>query len=209
MRRRARRRSPLARLAIAVILLAIALLAWAALARHFAPVSNTSLTHFDAIVVLGSPADADGNPTPHELASVAEAVREYERGVAPRLIFTGAAVHNRFVEARTMAQAAEAQGIPPSAILLDTEARNTIQNACYSARILKAHGWQSAEVIASPIHLPRAAMIFSRLPLAWRMHAAPPSGPVSSMDVEIGTAWETLKTARYLVWARKMDRCEP
>lgn len=194
---------------MAAILLGFALLAWAWLARRFAPVSNTSLTHFDAIVVLGYPADSDGNPTPRELASVTEAVREYERGVAPRLIFTGAAVHNRFVEAQVMARAAEAQGIPASDVLLETQARNTIQNACYAERIMKAHGWGSAEVVANPAHLPRAAMIFSHLPLEWRMHAAPPSGPVSSMEEEIGTAWETLKTARYLVWAQEMDRCQP
>ena len=62
----------------------------------FAPSSNTNLTRFDAIIVLGSPADADGNPTPEQLARVTEGVREYERDVAPRLIFTGGPAHNRF-----------------------------------------------------------------------------------------------------------------
>jgi hypothetical protein len=49
-------------------------------------------------------ADSDGNPTPTQLARVTEAVHEYERGVAPRLILTGGAVLNRFVEARVMAR---------------------------------------------------------------------------------------------------------
>ncbi len=35
-----------------------------------APASNTSLTRFDAIIVLGYPADSDGNPTPELLARV-------------------------------------------------------------------------------------------------------------------------------------------
>ncbi len=194
---------------MAAVAVGLGLFGWASLARRFAPTSNTSLDHFDAIVVLGYPADSDGDPTPRELASVTEAVHEYERGVAPRILFTGAAVRNRFVEAQVMAGAAEAQGIPSSAILEETHARNTIQNACYAVRTMKAHGWQSAEVIANPTHLPRAGMIFSHLPLEWRMHAAPPPGPVSSMDEEIGTAWETLKTARYLVWAQEVDRCQP
>ena len=115
-------------LALAVI---FALFAWAVLARQFAPVSNTGLTRFDAIIVLGSPADSDGNPTPEQLARVTEGVREYERDVAPRLIVTGGPVHNQFVEARVMARAAEAQGIPESAIFVEPEARDTIQNACY------------------------------------------------------------------------------
>jgi len=83
------RRKPLgwqARLAIAGCGLIFAVLAWAAIARALAPRSNTSLTRFDAIVVLGTPADGDGNPKPNQLARVTEAVHEYERGVAPRLI---------------------------------------------------------------------------------------------------------------------------
>ena len=68
-----------------------------------APTCNTSLTRYDAIIVLGNPADRDGNPKPELLARVTEGVHEYERGVAPRLILTGAAVRNGFIEARVMA----------------------------------------------------------------------------------------------------------
>ena len=209
MARRSGRRRWITRLALVFMVLGLALIVWAALARRFAPVSNTPLTQFDAIIVLGYGADADGNPSPRELASVTEAVREYERGVAPRLIFTGAAVHNRFVESRVMARAAEAQGIPASAILVDTQARSTIQNACYADRMMKAHGWGSAEVIANPTHLPRAGIIFSHLPLAYHMHAAPPLEPGSQIGSDAASAMEILKTARYLVWAREMDRCQP
>jgi uncharacterized SAM-binding protein YcdF (DUF218 family) len=185
------------------------LLAWGTLARQFAPLSNSDLSRFDAIIVLGTPADSDGNPTPYQLASVTEAVREYERGVAPRLILTGAAAHNQFVEARVMARAAHAQGIPESAIYVEPDALDTIQNACYSARIMKFHGWHSAEVISSTKHLPRAGMIFSRLPIQWRMHAAPPLAPMSADHSIVNTMIEILKTDRYLVWTRQTERCEP
>ena len=67
----------------------VALFAWAALVRVFAPMSNTSLNHFDAIIVLGASVDRDGNPSPELQARVTEGVREYERGVAPRLILSG------------------------------------------------------------------------------------------------------------------------
>ena len=197
------------RVVIVAAVVVIALIVWAAIERHVAPTSNTSLARFDAIIVLGVPADDDGNPTPSELARVTEAVREYDRGVAPRLILTGGAAHNRFVEARVMARAAEAQGIPESAILLEGESNDTIHNACYSARIMKAHGWRSAEVIAAAAHLPRAGMIFSRLPLEWSTHAAPPLSPQSDLRAEAETVIETLKTARYLVWARQSEYCEP
>ena len=136
-RRRLGWRGSLSLVAVAAILI---LLAWGVIARRLAPTSITSLTRFDAIIVLGYPADSDGNPKPIQLARVTEAVHEYERGVAPRLIFTGGAVLNRFVEARVMARTAQAQGIPESAIFVEPEAKDTIQNACYAVRIMKAHG---------------------------------------------------------------------
>jgi uncharacterized SAM-binding protein YcdF (DUF218 family) len=187
----------------------LALPSWGILARHFAPTSNNSLTRFDAIIVLGTPADADGNPTPSQLARVTEAVHEYQRGVAPRLILTGAAAHNQFVEARVMARAAEAQGIPSSSIFVEPQAMDTIQNACYSVRIMKAHGWHSAEVISSAAHEPRAGLIFSRLALQWRTHAAPSLSRDSGVEATVAATIETLKTVRYLLWTRQTERCDP
>jgi uncharacterized SAM-binding protein YcdF (DUF218 family) len=181
----------------------------AAIARQMAPVANTSASRFDAIIVLGAPANSDGNPTPDLLARVTEGVREYERGVAPRLILTGGAAHNRFVEARVMARAAQAQGVPPDAILVEPQALDTLQNACFSSRILRQHGWRSAEVVSESAHLPRAGLIFSQLSLDWSTHAAPPLQPESVAYQQARSAVETLKTLRYLVWARWVESCEP
>lgn len=197
------------RLVIAAAVVSLALIGWAVLARQFAPVSNTGRTRFDAIIVLGYPADADGNPTPELLARVTEGVREYEREVAPRLIFTGGAGRNGFVQAQVMARTAEAQGIPASAILEEPQASDTIHNACYSVRILRAHGWSSAEVVSSASHLPRAGLIFDRLPLEWRTHAAPPQQPRSAAYTAAVAALETLKTLRYLAYAQWGERCQP
>jgi len=66
--RKGQRRKPLGwkpRVAIAASVAALALLSWSAIARSLAPASNTALTRFDAIIVLGTPADSDGNPSPH------------------------------------------------------------------------------------------------------------------------------------------------
>jgi uncharacterized SAM-binding protein YcdF (DUF218 family) len=205
------------RLILAVLLLIFGLLGWGIIARMLAPASNTSLTRFDAIIVLGTSADRDGNPTPEMLARVTEGVHEYERGVAPRIILSGSAAHNRFTEARVMAATAHAQGIPDSAIFEEPRALDTIQNACYSERIMKAHGWRSAEVVSSAYHLPRAGIIFSELPMEWRTHAAPPLEPESAPESAPGSMaypWaaaseETVKTVRYLIWARWRESCQP
>ncbi len=87
--RQRRRLGWIGRLVLACCLVVLGLFGWAALARQLAPTSNTSLTRFDAIIVLGAPTDEDGNPSPIQLARVTEAVHEYERGVAPRLILSG------------------------------------------------------------------------------------------------------------------------
>jgi uncharacterized SAM-binding protein YcdF (DUF218 family) len=196
-------------LTLAALLLIPFLMGCGAVARLLAPVTNTALTRFDAIIVLGNPADSDGNPTPTQLARVTEAVHEYELGVAPRLILTGGASHNRFTEARVMARTAHAQGIPESAIVIEPESRDTIENACDATRIMKARGWQSAEVVSSASHLPRAGLILSGLPLLWRTHAAPPLEPQSAAYLWASASVEDLKTVRYLVWSRWIEHCDP
>lgn len=206
--RKRKRANWLARGVVTCVLLVFAVVAWAALARVVVAKENTSQDRFDALIVLGYPADADGNPSPTEQARVTEAVREYERGVAPRIIFSGGAAHNQFVEAQVMARTAEAQGIPGDAILEDRRAMNTIENACDSVRMMREHGWDSAEVVTSPSHAPRAAMIFSELPLKWRMHSAPPPGPEPASLKFALTSMEILKTVHYLVWSRQMEPCK-
>jgi uncharacterized SAM-binding protein YcdF (DUF218 family) len=137
------------------------------------PLSNTDASHFDTLIVLGYPAFPDGTPRPEMQERVLEGVREYRSGVAPWIIMTGGAAHNHNVEAHVMAQLAEAQGVPASAVIEEGQAHDTIQNAYYSVKIMRQHGWHSAEVVSSHSHLPRASLIFAHFPITWRMHAAP------------------------------------
>lgn len=163
--------------AIAVVLVVATLI----LAGIFVtmPSGNVTATHFDTIIVLGYPANPDGTPSPEQRERVLEAVREYQAGVAPRIIVSGRAAHNSYVEADVMAQLAKSQGVPASAILEEPQAQNTIQNLLYSAQLMHQHGWSSAEIVSSPSHLPRAAFIVNTLNLDrptlsidWRTHAA-------------------------------------
>jgi uncharacterized SAM-binding protein YcdF (DUF218 family) len=143
------------------------------------PTHNTGAAHFDAIIVLGYPAKKDGTASPEQRERVLEGVREYKAGVASHLIVTGSAAHNRFVEADVMAALAREQGVPAGDIFEERQALNTIQNVFYSAQMMHEHGWSSAEVISTPEHLPRAAMILAEfdkvqpgLAILWRTHAA-------------------------------------
>lgn len=196
------------RLILASCAIAVVCVAWAAIARAWAPTGNTSATRFDAIIVLGGNVDRDGNPSPDMLARITEGVNEYERGVAPHIILTGGPQHG-FVEARIMARAAEAEGIPASSLVLEPEAGNTIQNACFSARIMRQRGWRSAEVVTTAAHLPRAGIIFSGAPIQWRTHEAPALQPVSTLVADGRAASEVFHTLYFLVFSRWAERCSP
>jgi uncharacterized SAM-binding protein YcdF (DUF218 family) len=163
-----------------VVLIVVALALIVTINYKTLPTSNTPQTHFDTIVVLGTPTRSDGTPSPEQRERVLEGVREYKAGIAPHIIMTGGPAHNHFVEAHTMAQFAAAQGVPTSDILEEPQALNTIQNIYYSAQLMHQHSWSSAEVISSPNHLGRTALIlgtFNRtqptLSIDWRTHPAP------------------------------------
>lgn len=209
-RSRVQRRRPLRRIALAAFACVVVLLFVATIARSTAPHANTTRQSFDAIIVLGTPTDSDGNPGPVLLDRVNEGIREYEHGVAPRILFTGAAAHNQFTEASAMARIARSRGVPPSAILEEPHALDTIQNACYSARMLHQRGLHSAEVVSSPTHMPRAALIFAHLPpelaLEWRIHPAA-NDLTPAIESSAAGLVEIIKTARYLTWSRWTESC--
>jgi uncharacterized SAM-binding protein YcdF (DUF218 family) len=127
------------------------------------PTHNTAATRFDTLVVLGTPANLDGTASPEQRERVLEGVRQYKSGIAPHIIMTGAAAHNQYVEAHVMSQLAQAQGVPATAIVEEPQAQNTIQNIYYSAQIMHHENWGSAEVISSPHHLGRTALILNAL----------------------------------------------
>ena len=165
--------NPLRKLLIFLLALVILMIGGAALVYRTIPSTNTNLTHFDTIIVLGTPARLDGTPSPEQRERTLEGIREFKAGIAPHLIFTGGPAHNHFVEAHTMATLALAQGVPQDAIIEEGQAQNTIQNIFYSQHIMAAHGWTSAEVVSSPSHLPRTALILQHYSMAWHTHAAP------------------------------------
>ena len=140
------------------------------------PDHNAADTHFDTLIVLGTPARADGSPSPELRERIEEGVREYRAGVAPHLIMTGGAAHNHFVEAQVMADYAAQQGVPREAIVVEGQAKDTVQNIWFSHELMQANGWRSAEVISSPYHMPRTALILEHyvgpMGFDWRTHAA-------------------------------------
>jgi uncharacterized SAM-binding protein YcdF (DUF218 family) len=161
------------RLLVVLFVLCVITIVSAALVYRGIPAGNTDLSHFDTLIVLGTPANPDGSASPEQRERTLEGVREYKAGVADHLIMTGGAAHNQFVEARVMKELAVAQGVPAEAVTEEGQAQNTIQNIYYSEKIMAAQHWTSAEVVSSPSHLPRAALILAHYSFLWRTRRAP------------------------------------
>jgi uncharacterized SAM-binding protein YcdF (DUF218 family) len=136
------------------------------------PTHNTNLTHFDTILVLGTPALPSGQPSPEQRERVTEAVKEFKAGRADHMIFSGGKAANHFTEGQVMATLAIEQGVPATNIVVEGQALNTVQNIFYSNQIMQQKGWTSAEVVSSPSHLPRAGLILEHYPFQWKVHAS-------------------------------------
>jgi uncharacterized SAM-binding protein YcdF (DUF218 family) len=92
-----------------------------------------------------------------------EAVKLYQDGWAPKLIFSGAALDpNSPSNARSMALAAEKQGVPATDILMDETSTNTRENATNVAAIMTSAGYKSVILVTSPYHQRRAMVTFKR-----------------------------------------------
>ena len=53
-------------------------------------------------------------------------------------------------------------GVPPEAIVLETEAANTHQNVLYTHDILERAGWRRILLVSSPYHMRRALLVWRK-----------------------------------------------
>lgn len=124
-------------------------------------------TPIEVIVVFGAALAPDGTPGPALRRRVAHAVALWRAGRGRRLLCSGGVVVGTCSEAAVMAGCAAAAGVPRACIVEETRARNTWENAQYSAALMRAHGWDSALLVTERYHLPRARLAcrLARLPV--------------------------------------------
>ncbi len=82
----------------------------------------------------------------------------YRAGLAPVIVFTGYG-HARVSAAEAMARLARAEGVPEAAILIEPDARSTIQNAAFGLALLPPDTTRIL-LVSDAFHLPRSWMIF-------------------------------------------------
>ncbi len=115
----------------------------------------------DAIVVFAGGVGESGQAGGGYQERVKQAVDLYQQGYAPRMIFSSGFVF-AFQEAEVMKSLAVANGVPPSAIVLETMAANTHGNVVLSNQILRARGWRTILLVSSPYHMRRALLTWRR-----------------------------------------------
>jgi uncharacterized SAM-binding protein YcdF (DUF218 family) len=113
----------------------------------------------DAIVVLGA-AQYVGRPSPVLRARLDHALDLWQRGLAPRLIFTGGmGVGDTTSEAAVSRIYALRHGVPDTAILLENEGRTTRESLAAVSTIMRARQMQTAILVSDPFHMLRLRIL--------------------------------------------------
>lgn len=116
----------------------------------------------DAIVVLGGGVGESGKAGQGYQERVKHAVDLYRAGQAPSLIFSSGYTFI-FQETEVMRELAIAEGVPASAISLETRAANTFEQARAVSRMLQGEPRGSILLVSSPFHMRRAVWTFRRV----------------------------------------------
>jgi len=115
----------------------------------------------DAIVVFAGGVGESGKAGGGYQERVKQAVDLYREGMAPWVIFSSGFTF-AFQEAEVMRELAVAHGVPASAVILETKARNTSENVTFVKAILEEHGWHSILLVSTPYHMRRAVWTFRK-----------------------------------------------
>jgi len=123
-----------------------------------------SLEATGAIVVLaGGGVRDDGSLSDVSLRRTVYGLELYRRGLAPLLVFSGAASANGHVEATVRAELARACGVLPAAILAQPEGRTTWEEAVRIAALLQPRGIHKIVLVVDAEGSRRAAGVFARV----------------------------------------------
>jgi uncharacterized SAM-binding protein YcdF (DUF218 family) len=139
----------------------------------------------DAIVVLGAGAQ-NGLLSDTSLRRLIRGIQLYRQGLAPTLVLTGPRTTSAPAEAELRAVLARQLGVPATAIVTETSARTTREEAQRVATVLRGKGITHILLVVDAPVLRRASGVFARagfdvLP-APATGEATPSGPERRLE---------------------------
>jgi uncharacterized SAM-binding protein YcdF (DUF218 family) len=128
----------------------------------------------DVIIVLGG-GEGDRQRYAGEL---------FERGLAPRVIATGAPTGSD-ANARELI----GWGVPPGSIILANGTQNTHDDALRSRQLMEQHGWKTALLVTDPYHARRSLWTFRTAFAGSSLQVAPV--PVADGWFDANHWWES------------------
>ncbi|MEZ5567063.1 MAG: YdcF family protein [Halioglobus sp.] len=131
----------------------------------YTPRALSVLEKADAIVLLGGGTRgythmgrlADLNQHADRLVHAAEL---YKADKAPVILLSGGAPRGDKHEAGQMRDVLRVMGVPAKAMLLETQSRNTAENAQFSGQLLRDRDLQRVLLVTSAFHMRRAERLF-------------------------------------------------
>jgi len=158
----------------------------------------------DAIVVLGA-AQYWGKPSPVLRSRLDHAIDLWRRGMAPRVVLTGGVgIGDTTSEAAVSRKYVVGEGIPDSAILLETTGRTTRESLRSVAAMLQVRDQRRVILVSDPFHMLRLDI------LARRFGLVPYTSPTrtSPISANTGETWryyinESLKIPFVLIMERQ------
>ena len=153
------------RLAGLVAAVGLVVLVWSSLVLLYVCTDNVTdyAVPSDVIIILGCPS-YERNVLSTTFSACVQARAHhaaglYHRGLAAHIIPTGGFTGPPPSEAGAMAQVLVSDGVPASALVLEEQARSTVENIQYSRAIIQEHGWRTAILVTEPHHIKRATFI--------------------------------------------------
>ncbi|MBI1185271.1 YdcF family protein [bacterium] len=119
---------------------------------------------------------------------IMQAVDLYAKGHIKKILITGGSSRifdNEYREASFLRQFLLNLGIPEEDVIAESEARNTYENAVFTAALLKGSTYQNLLLITSASHMPRSAACFRRAGLVFDVFPTDP--PYARSDYQLST----------------------
>lgn len=117
----------------------------------------------DVIVVLGAAVWEGGIPSPSLRRRILYAIELIHRQKAGVLILSGGIGKYPPSEAQVMQQISLQQGINENQIILDEQAKSTLESAIICTQILQENQWDNVLIVSDHYHLLRAVVLFRLL----------------------------------------------
>ena len=143
------------RLALALLLaLAVAALGWSrwVYVQIETYAGQDQAAPSDAIGVFGA-AEYDGRPSPVYRARLDHALALYRRGIAPLIVTLGGDGGDQYTEGAVGGKYLIGMGVPESAIIAETQSRNTEESARRIAVIARVNGLRRLVIVSDGTHL--------------------------------------------------------